>query len=145
MSIVAQIGRYRHYKGKEYTVIGVARHSEAEVELVIYRKEYDDYGLWVRPLGMFRGDGGGQWEDGSSLPVPRAKMKRRRPGDDPMLLSSLTRLLRILTANGADVSSPFHSDNSCPTVRTAVTPYMPGGKVAGFSSSHQEAVSFGVN
>jgi hypothetical protein len=48
-----QIGRYRHYKGKEYTVIGVARHSETEEELVVYRKEYDDHGLWVRPLGMF--------------------------------------------------------------------------------------------
>ncbi len=32
-----QIGRYRHYKGKEYTVIGVARHSETEEELVVYR------------------------------------------------------------------------------------------------------------
>jgi hypothetical protein len=52
MSIV-QIGRYRHYKGKEYTVIGVARHSEMEEELVVYRKEYDDHGLWVRPLAMF--------------------------------------------------------------------------------------------
>jgi hypothetical protein len=52
MSIV-QIGRYRHYKGKEYTVIGVARHSETEEELVVYRKEYDDHGLWARPLGMF--------------------------------------------------------------------------------------------
>jgi hypothetical protein len=48
-----KIGRYRHYKGKEYTVIGVARHSETEEELVVYRKEYDDHGLWVRPLGMF--------------------------------------------------------------------------------------------
>jgi hypothetical protein len=48
-----QIGRYRHYKGKQYTVIGVARHSETEEELVVYRKEYDDHGLWVRPLGMF--------------------------------------------------------------------------------------------
>jgi hypothetical protein len=48
-----QIGRYRHYKGKEYTVIGTARHSETEEELVVYRKEYDDHGLWVRPLGMF--------------------------------------------------------------------------------------------
>lgn len=46
-------GRYRHYKGKEYTVIGVARHSETEEELVVYRKEYDDHGLWVRPAGMF--------------------------------------------------------------------------------------------
>ena len=46
-------GRYRHYKGKEYTVIGVARHSETEEELVVYRKEYDDHGLWVRPKEMF--------------------------------------------------------------------------------------------
>ena len=48
-----RIGRYRHYKGKEYTVLGVARHSETEEQLVVYRKEYDDRGLWVRPLGMF--------------------------------------------------------------------------------------------
>jgi hypothetical protein len=48
-----KIGRYRHYKGKEYTVIGVARHSETEEELVVYRKEYDDHGLWVRPKAMF--------------------------------------------------------------------------------------------
>lgn len=46
-------GRYRHYKGKEYTVLGIARHSETEEELVVYRKEYDDRGLWVRPKGMF--------------------------------------------------------------------------------------------
>ena len=48
-----KIGRYRHYKGDNYTVIGVARHSETEEELVVYHKEYDDHGLWVRPLGMF--------------------------------------------------------------------------------------------
>ena len=48
-----QAGRYRHYKGKEYTVIGVARHSETEEELVVYRQEYGDYGLWVRPKAMF--------------------------------------------------------------------------------------------
>ena len=46
-------GRYRHYKGKEYTVIGVARHSETEEELVVYRQEYGDHGLWVRPKDMF--------------------------------------------------------------------------------------------
>jgi len=46
-------GRYRHYKGKPYTVIGVARHSETEEELVVYRKAYDDHGLWVRPKRMF--------------------------------------------------------------------------------------------
>lgn len=48
-----QAGRYRHYKGKEYTVIGVARHSETEEELVVYRQEYGDHGLWVRPKAMF--------------------------------------------------------------------------------------------
>lgn len=46
-------GRYRHYKGKEYTVIGVAQHSETQEELVVYRQEYGDYGLWVRPKEMF--------------------------------------------------------------------------------------------
>ena len=48
-----QVGRYRHYKGREYTVIGVARHSETEEELVVYRQEYGDHGLWVRPRAMF--------------------------------------------------------------------------------------------
>jgi hypothetical protein len=52
MSTVAT-GRYRHYKGNEYTVIGVARHSETEEELVVYRQEYGDHGLWVRPRAMF--------------------------------------------------------------------------------------------
>lgn len=46
-------GRYRHYKGKEYTVIGVARHSETLDELVVYRPEYGEQGLWVRPKAMF--------------------------------------------------------------------------------------------
>jgi len=46
-------GRYRHYKGKDYTVLGVARHSETEEELVIYRQEYGDRGLWARPKTMF--------------------------------------------------------------------------------------------
>jgi len=46
-------GRYRHYKGKEYLVLGVARHSESEEELVVYRQDYGDRGLWVRPATMF--------------------------------------------------------------------------------------------
>jgi hypothetical protein len=46
-------GRYRHYKGQEYTVIGIARHSETEEEMVVYRQEYGDHGLWVRPKAMF--------------------------------------------------------------------------------------------
>ena len=47
------LGRYRHYKGKNYEVIGIARHSETLEELVIYRALYGDYGLWVRPKVMF--------------------------------------------------------------------------------------------
>lgn len=46
-------GRYRHYKGKEYEVIGIARHSETEEELVVYRTLYGNFDLWVRPLTMF--------------------------------------------------------------------------------------------
>lgn len=46
-------GRYRHYKGNEYTVLGIARHSETEEPLVVYRQEYGERGLWVRPLAMF--------------------------------------------------------------------------------------------
>ena len=47
-------GRYVHYKhGDEYTVIDVVRHSETEEWLVLYRAEYGNYGLWVRPLAMF--------------------------------------------------------------------------------------------
>ena len=46
-------GRYRHYKGNEYTVLGVARQSETLEELVVYRQEYGERGLWVRPAAMF--------------------------------------------------------------------------------------------
>lgn len=46
-------GRYRHFKGKEYEVLGVARHSETEDELVVYRALYGDFGLWVRPVSMW--------------------------------------------------------------------------------------------
>jgi len=46
-------GRYRHYKGGEYVVIGVARHSETNEELVVYRPDYGERGLWVRPKEMF--------------------------------------------------------------------------------------------
>jgi hypothetical protein len=49
-------GRYRHYKGGEYEVIGVARHSETLEPMVLYRTLYDESGLWVRPHAMFFGD-----------------------------------------------------------------------------------------
>ena len=46
-------GRYRHYKGGEYEVIGVARHSETHEPMVVYRPLYNDTGWWVRPHAMF--------------------------------------------------------------------------------------------
>lgn len=46
-------GRYRHFKGKEYEVLGVARHSATQEELVVYRALYGDFSLWVRPVSMW--------------------------------------------------------------------------------------------
>ena len=46
-------GRYRHFKGNEYEVIGIARHSEDESPMVVYRALYGDHGLWVRPADMW--------------------------------------------------------------------------------------------
>lgn len=46
-------GTYRHYKGPLYDVLGLARHSETEEWLVIYRPQYGEKGLWVRPVDMF--------------------------------------------------------------------------------------------
>jgi cyclomaltodextrinase / maltogenic alpha-amylase / neopullulanase len=50
-------GRYRHFKGKEYEVVGVARHSETLEEYVVYRALYaSEFGanaLWIRPAAMF--------------------------------------------------------------------------------------------
>ena len=46
-------GRYRHFKGNEYEVIGLARHSETQEEMVVYRALYGDLGLWVRPARMW--------------------------------------------------------------------------------------------
>ena len=46
-------GRYRHYKGKEYELVGVVRHSETLEPLVLYRPLYGEGALWVRPYAMF--------------------------------------------------------------------------------------------
>ena len=46
-------GRYRHFKGKEYEVLYLARHSETEEEMVVYRALYGERGVWVRPAAMW--------------------------------------------------------------------------------------------
>lgn len=47
------LGKYEHYKGKQYEVIGIAKHSETLEEVVVYKALYGERGLWVRPLKMF--------------------------------------------------------------------------------------------
>ncbi len=54
--IKLKLGKYEHYKGNKYEVIGVARHSETQEELVAYRALYGNHDLWVRPVGMFLED-----------------------------------------------------------------------------------------
>lgn len=48
-----QKGKYRHYKGNEYEVIGVANHSETLEKMVVYRALYGEGNIWVRPLSMW--------------------------------------------------------------------------------------------
>jgi len=68
-------GRYRHSKGKEYMVIGVARHSEAQEELVVCRQEYGGRALWVRPRAMF-----GETVEVNGRLVPRFRFVGDRGG-----------------------------------------------------------------
>jgi hypothetical protein len=60
------LGRYRHYKGAEYQVLGLARHSETREWMVVYRCLYGDFSLWVRPLAMFQ-----EWVDHEGVQQPR--------------------------------------------------------------------------
>lgn len=50
-----KIGRYRHYKGKTYEVLSVARHSETEEWHVVYQALYGEFGVWIRPVSLFEG------------------------------------------------------------------------------------------
>ena len=47
------VGKYRHFKGNEYEVISIARHSETTEPMVVYRALYGDHGVWVRPAEMW--------------------------------------------------------------------------------------------
>lgn len=67
-------GRFRHYKGGLYEVIGAARHSETLEPLVVYRPLYNASGLWVRPHVMFFG----------TLEVDDREVRRFTPVDDPL-------------------------------------------------------------
>ena len=53
MSSQVELGKYRHFKGNEYKVLAVAKHSETLEEMVVYQALYGEYGIWVRPLSMW--------------------------------------------------------------------------------------------
>lgn len=53
MNESVKLGRYRHFKGNEYEVLAVAKHSETLEPMVVYRALYGDGGVWVRPLSMW--------------------------------------------------------------------------------------------
>ena len=78
------LGRYRHYKGNEYTVLGVARHSETRERMVVYRAEYGERGLWVRPLEMFL-----ETVALAGQTVPRFQYLGAIPTDESNLLANL--------------------------------------------------------
>lgn len=48
-----KIGRYRHFKGNEYEVLYLAKHSETLEKMVVYRALYGEHGIWVRPASMW--------------------------------------------------------------------------------------------
>lgn len=59
-------GRYRHFKGGEYEVLGVASHSETQEPMVVYRALYGERGLWVRPAAMWN-----EWVERKGYAGPR--------------------------------------------------------------------------
>ncbi len=48
-----KLGKYKHFKGNEYEALFVAKHSETQEEMVVYRSLYGEFGIWVRPLSMW--------------------------------------------------------------------------------------------
>ena len=61
-----KIGRYRHFKGNEYEVLGIASHSETMEPMVVYRALYGEQGLWVRPVSMWN-----EWVEREDYSGPR--------------------------------------------------------------------------
>lgn len=70
-------GRYRHFKGGEYEVLSVARHSETHEAMVVYRPLYGDEGWWVRPLSMFV-----EFVERDGVKVPRFEYLGEAPRSD---------------------------------------------------------------
>ena len=74
---MVSLGVYRHHKGQQYEVLGIARHSETEEEFVVYRALYGDQGLWIRPLAMFT-----ESVEKEGVSVPRFSRIDEKTGED---------------------------------------------------------------
>ena len=61
-----KLGRYRHFKGSEYELLGIAKHSETLEPMVVYKALYGDGGLWVRPAAMWT-----EWVEKPNYTGPR--------------------------------------------------------------------------
>ena len=61
-----KLGRYRHFKGGEYELLGIAKHSETLEPMVVYKALYGDGGLWVRPAAMWT-----EWVEKPNYTGPR--------------------------------------------------------------------------
>lgn len=83
-------GLYQHYKGPQYRVFSVARHSETEEEVVFYQALYGDYGFWVRPLSMFL-----ESVEVDGEQVPRFALVQAEPSLFPSHKLSARRTLRL--------------------------------------------------
>ncbi len=67
-------GKYRHFKGNEYQLIGVAKHSETMEPMVVYRALYGEGGLWVRPAAMWE-----EYVDRPEYQGPRFTLVEKKP------------------------------------------------------------------
>ena len=82
------IGRYRHFKGNEYEVLAIARHSETQEPMVVYKALYGEQAVWVRPASM--------WTEEVPEPTDPNELKSGKSGkSDPKSGKRVKRFLRV--------------------------------------------------
>ncbi len=79
------LGRYRHFKGNEYEVLAIARHSETREPMVVYKALYGDQAVWVRPASM--------WTE--EVPEPTDPNEPKSEKNDPKSGKRVKRFLRV--------------------------------------------------
>ncbi len=105
-------GIYEHFKGQRYEVFGTARHSETEEVFVSYRKLYDDYSYWVRPIEMFIERSNAMdtqvrdsvaWSDSAPSGVPQ----RRRISRTKIQISHSPPVISVRITSKRKLNSPY--------------------------------------